>query len=63
MRKCDSSTSKSTRKPEYPGGRLKNKGDIDLWSLSGGNPSSGSEQTEVVVTARASNLHCWMKLQ
>ena len=30
----------------------KNKGDIDLWSLSGVNPSSGSEQTKVVVTAR-----------
>ena len=28
-----------------------NKGDIDLWSLSRVNPSSGSEQTKVVVTA------------
>ena len=26
---------------------------VDLWSLSGANPSSGSEQTTVVVTARA----------
>ena len=27
--------------------------DIDLWSLSSANPSSGSEQTKVVVTPRA----------
>ena len=34
---------------------LKNKGDIDLWSLSllGANPSSGSEQRKVVVNASA----------
>ena len=30
---------------------LKNKGDIDQWSLSGANPTLGSEQTKVVVTA------------
>ena len=29
------------------------RGCIDLWSLSGANPSSGSGQTKVVVTARA----------
>ena len=31
----------------------KNKGDIDRWSLSGANPSSGSKQTHFMVTARA----------
>ena len=34
----------------------KNKGDIDQWSLSGANPSCGSEQTKVVVTARAMGI-------
>ena len=32
---------------------LKNKGDINIWSVSGANPSTGSEQTKVVVTTRA----------
>ena len=31
----------------------KEQRDIDLWSLSGANPSSGCEETKVVVTARA----------
>ena len=31
----------------------KEQRDIDLWSLSGPNPSSGFEQTKVVVTVRA----------
>ena len=30
----------------------------DPWSLPGANPSSGSEQTEVVVTARAMGDTC-----
>ena len=35
------------------GAWLKDKGDIDLWSLTGANSSTGSEQTNFVVTARA----------
>ena len=56
MRKYDSSISKSARKPNslVPAWSLiKELRDIDLHSLSGANPSSGSEQTKVVVTARA----------
>jgi len=30
-----------------------NIGDIDLWSPSGANPFSGSEQRKVVITAKA----------
>ena len=40
------------------GAWLKNKGDIDLWSLSGANPIYGSEQTNIVVTARAMGDTC-----
>ena len=32
---------------------LKKEMDIDLWSMSCANLSSGSEQMEVIVTARA----------
>ena len=32
---------------------IKEQPDSDLWSLSGANPSSGSKQTKVVVTAMA----------
>jgi len=38
--------------------RLKNKGDIDIWPLSGTNPSMGSEQTKVLVSARAMGDTC-----
>ena len=31
--------------------------DNDLWSLSGANPSSGSKQTKVVVTAMTMETH------
>ena len=34
------------------GAGLKNKGDIDLGSLSGTNPPYGSEETNIVVTVR-----------
>ena len=52
--------SQETRIAWYQHGasRLKNKGDIDLWSLAGANPSSDSEQTKVVVTAGPSTVKC-----
>ena len=58
LKKCDNARhSEDQYWVVSPGTILKNKGDIDLWSLSGANPNSSSKQTKLR-SLRTSAMKC-----